>query len=336
MSKVLVIGIDSLDPILLSKFEDDLPNFRRLAESFPRVSLKSVFPVDSIPAWATIFTGMNPARHGLIHAFDVFETSWEAILRIDTEIYRGKTFWDYAGKMGKRTCVVFPHGIYPPWVTEGVMVCRSFDGLIASHPQSVLEGVNVADLAEQSGQNPGPDGLSAYVQDARQAITNIGAFGLSMAKRQDWDLFFFFVGCLDAVQHIFWRYFDEDDPTHPGPTPFGNVIKESYMLLDNLVGEFLESFPECTIIVLSDHGHGMRPPKTVNINEVLRQEGLLHSKSGALNPTSYLLEKFKRMALDFVHKFELDHLMLRLMAVLRYRRISSQAREWGTSRYAPA
>jgi predicted AlkP superfamily phosphohydrolase/phosphomutase len=310
--KVLVIGIDSLDPVLLSRFGDDLPNFSRLRDSSPMVYLESIFPTDSVPAWATIFTGLNPARHGLIHAFDVFESSWDAILKIDTGIYQGRTFWDRAGEMGKKTCVIFPHGIYPPWPTQGVMVCRSFDGRIAACPQSALEGVDVATLREPSGRNPGPDGMDEYVRKVRQAIAHMGAFGLDVAREQDWDLFFFFVGCLDAVQHIFWRYYDEDDPTHPGPTPFKDTIKEFYVLLDDLVGEFLGAFPDCAVVVLSDHGHGMRPPKTVNVNEVLRQAGLLRSKKGALGPVSYLLETFKRVALDFVHRFELDHLMLRL------------------------
>ncbi len=310
--KVLVIAIDSLDPILLSRFRDDLPNLSRLEAESPRICLQSIFPTDSVPAWATIFTGMNPARHGLIHAFDVFESSWDAIINIDTGIYQGRTFWDHAGKMGKKTCVIFPHGIYPPWPTEGVMVCRSFDGRIASDPQSALEGIDVATLLEPSGRNPGPDGMGEYVQEVRRAIANMGAYGLDMAQGQDWDLFFFFIGCLDAVQHIFWRFCDENDPTYPGPTPFKDTIKEFYVLLDDLVGEFMTSFPDCAIVVLSDHGHGMRPPKTVNVNEVLRQEGLLHSKSAAFNPVPYLLETFKRVALDFVHKFELDHLMLRL------------------------
>ena len=44
MSKVLVIGIDSLDADLISKFENDLPNFKRLSEQNSNISFQSVFP----------------------------------------------------------------------------------------------------------------------------------------------------------------------------------------------------------------------------------------------------------------------------------------------------
>jgi predicted AlkP superfamily phosphohydrolase/phosphomutase len=56
----------------------------------------------------------------------------------------------------------------------------------------------------------------------------------------------------------------------------------------------------------------MRPVKTVNINEVLRKKGLLISKSGKMNPVPYLLEQAKRTSLDFIKKFELDYLIIRV------------------------
>ncbi|MGB3906591.1 MAG: alkaline phosphatase family protein, partial [Anaerolineae bacterium] len=87
MSKVLFIGIDSLDPKLLVKFADDLPNFTKLRQASPEIELKCIFPPDSIPAWVSIHTGLNPAKHGLIYVFDVFESQWQDILNIDTDIF---------------------------------------------------------------------------------------------------------------------------------------------------------------------------------------------------------------------------------------------------------
>ena len=60
-AKVIIIGIDSMDSILLNKFIEELPNFKQLKHECPNLYLKSVFPPDSDTAWASIYTGLNPA-----------------------------------------------------------------------------------------------------------------------------------------------------------------------------------------------------------------------------------------------------------------------------------
>ena len=67
VNKVSVIGIDSMDSLLLLKYIDKLPNFKKLRENTPDIKMSSVFPPDSDTAWASIYTGLNPARHGVVN-----------------------------------------------------------------------------------------------------------------------------------------------------------------------------------------------------------------------------------------------------------------------------
>ncbi|MFX1355523.1 MAG: alkaline phosphatase family protein, partial [Promethearchaeota archaeon] len=90
------------------------------------------------------------------------------------------------------------------------------------------------------------------------------------------------------------------------------LIRDSYRVLDEIVGEFMDLHPQVTIIVMSDHGHGMRPTKTVNINELLRRKGLLVHRGHRFNPLPRAMEGLKRVVLDFVHQRELDYWLLRL------------------------
>ena len=53
-SKLVVIGIDGFDPILISEWERELPNLQSIKDQGLSLPLRSVFPPDSIPAWATI------------------------------------------------------------------------------------------------------------------------------------------------------------------------------------------------------------------------------------------------------------------------------------------
>ena len=97
MSRVLVIGIDSLAPGLLAKWEGDLPHFTGLRQQGTQAKMRSIFPVDSIPAWISLLSGLNPAQHGLIYSFDVFGSSWKDILGIDPDRFKGHTFFVDSG-----------------------------------------------------------------------------------------------------------------------------------------------------------------------------------------------------------------------------------------------
>lgn len=312
MNKVLVIGIDSLDPKLLDMFSDDLPTFSDLRRNSPSFQLKSIFPIDSIPAWASVFTGMNPANHGLIYSFDVFQSSWNEILKIDKSTYEGRTFWDHASSAGKRVCIIFPLAVYPAWEVKGVFLSRSLTGKICAWPETLANDLGLDNFEILSGKHPGKKKLGNYVERARSITDEEARVTRQILSTQDWDLAFTFFGYLDIIQHFFWRYFDSSDPTYPGPNLYEDTIRNFYKLLDRIVGDLIEEVGDTCVIVMSDHGHGMRPPKTVNINEVLRRKGYLNSKANLNNPAPYLIEWFKRTILDIVHFLELDNLMLRM------------------------
>jgi predicted AlkP superfamily phosphohydrolase/phosphomutase len=65
--KVIVIGIDGLDPKLLQQFADEgaLPNFKRLIDAGDFKPLGTTMPPLSPVAWSTFITGMDPGGHGI-------------------------------------------------------------------------------------------------------------------------------------------------------------------------------------------------------------------------------------------------------------------------------
>jgi predicted AlkP superfamily phosphohydrolase/phosphomutase len=133
-----------------------------------------------------------------------------------------------------------------------------------------------------------------------------------LSQKKDWDLFFIFLDALDIVQHRLWSFSDEKDPAYPGPTPLQDSILRFYRLLDDIVGKFIALHPDAVTLIFSDHGHGIRPPQTVNLNEVLRREGLLVSRGGKYNPLPYLMEGAKNGLLNFTRRFGLDSLLVSL------------------------
>ena len=65
--KVLVFGIDGLDPKLLQRYADEgaLPNFKKLMAEWEWGPLQTTMPPLSPIAWSTFITGMDPGGHGI-------------------------------------------------------------------------------------------------------------------------------------------------------------------------------------------------------------------------------------------------------------------------------
>jgi predicted AlkP superfamily phosphohydrolase/phosphomutase len=86
----------------------------------------------------------------------------------------------------------------------------------------------------------------------------------------------------DRVQHMFWRYLDEDHPAardvprDQRPT----VIQDLYARMDELIGRVMKQVDDKTLLmVVSDHGFKSFA-RCVNLNAWLHQNGYLALKSG--------------------------------------------------------
>jgi len=87
----------------------------------------------------------------------------------------------------------------------------------------------------------------------------------------------------DRVQHMFWRYLDENHPAardvaHGDKRP--NVIPELYQRMDRLIGRVMEQIDDKTLLlVISDHGFKSFA-RCMNLNAWLHQNGYLTLKDG--------------------------------------------------------
>lgn len=318
MSRVMVILIDAMDSIQLARYESDLPNLRRLKDASPAVKSMSVYPPDSPTALTSIYTGLNPARHGVVHFIDPLEkANTNGQDDFDNTVLKGKTFWDIAGKNGKKVCVVLPYLGYPPWQVNGIMVAKSAvkDG-VQIFPESLSEEYNLPLLNTIKGFPGRGTKLDRYLEKQKELASHKLDFAQSMLVRDKWDLFFFYSGIIDSIHHRFWRYCDKNDPSYPGPNPYQDVIKDFYILHDRMVGKLIEAAGSDTaVILLSDHGHGMRPVKLLNINELLRQKGLLIPRAAGPAGRGVLraVEKAKRTALNFVSRHDMGNAAAKLL-----------------------
>ena len=86
----------------------------------------------------------------------------------------------------------------------------------------------------------------------------------------------------DRVQHMFWRYLDDDHPA-ARDVPRDqrpSVIQDLYVRMDELIGRVMQQIDDKTLLmVVSDHGFKSFN-RCVNLNAWLHQNGYLTLKSG--------------------------------------------------------
>jgi predicted AlkP superfamily phosphohydrolase/phosphomutase len=148
--KLVILGIDGMDPQLLRQFMDEgkMPNFSALAAHGSFLTLQTSIPPQSPVAWANLITGMNPGSHAIfdfIHRDPAtltpyFSTSQvkpaEHNLRIGhwviplsggkvTLLRRGKAFWQYLDDRKIPLTVFHMPSNFPPVPSKG----KTFAGM---------------------------------------------------------------------------------------------------------------------------------------------------------------------------------------------------------------
>jgi predicted AlkP superfamily phosphohydrolase/phosphomutase len=137
--KVIVLGIDGLDPQLLHRYMQDgrMPNFQRLEHDGSFRELRTSIPPQSPVAWSNVITGMNPGGHGI---FDFIQRDPNTMLpefsmaRVEspahtlslgdwviplssgkaTLLRRGKAFWQILDEHGIPATVLHIPANFPP------------------------------------------------------------------------------------------------------------------------------------------------------------------------------------------------------------------------------
>ncbi len=289
-----------------------LPNINNLLKNGCVKAFKSVFPADSIPAWITCYTGKNPSEHGVLESINYLGKDSERI-NLDTSIFQGKTFWDIVGNAGEKVCIINPFMAYPVWSVNGLMVNGPvfINGDVEISDPTIVGDISVPDSLGGITAFATKKTLKPFVKKIFSDTKEQVDFGLSLLKQYKPNLFFQTFLTMDRIQHFLWRYCDPKDPTYPGENEFKNSIENYYIRMDKIIGKYIDILEHGDkLMIISDHGHGMRCTHCFNINEFLRDQGYLKSSAeGSIISSKLIIEKLKTSVLNFLHKYNLEDYM---------------------------
>ena len=294
---LVIIGWDGATPELTEAWMADgtLPHLAQLAKRGVAAPLRSLIHPLSPAAWTSMFTGLNPGRHG-IWDFGHRQRGTYEVHHTDAGSRHGATLHDIAEECGLRTVeinVPLSHpgreperGVFVPGLgattLEGATWPRSLAGLIAREAPNYSIDVNSYEHAD-----PG-----AFLNALERMVEARGVVAEALLRREQPDLFScVFVGT-DRVQHAFWQQsaFPWTDGSRAG-WRFGHAVRDVYRQLDAILGRLIHAAgPDATVLVVSDHGFG-ELEGDLFLNSVLEDLGLLD----VWRPPAGLRQRLRRL-----------------------------------------
>ena len=271
-NKVVIIGIDGgtfdiIDPLLK---KGDLPNIASIMKNGCRSELTTTIPPITLPAWVSLATGVNPAKHGIYYfSSDTHKTYDEGPL-VNTTNIKAKPLWQILTENDKKCIAVTIPFTYPPMQVDGAMVSfpvrtGQIDKFRSYPPEIMDELKRELDLEQQKieslrhilNTSAKGDASSRVVSLHKKAVEMITDATLYLMDKIDWSFLMTVFQSSDVMQHCFWAHMDKDHPYYKAENheKYGNVIFDTYRKIDTAIGRIIKKAgKDTTFIIMSDHG----------------------------------------------------------------------------------
>jgi len=286
--RLIVIGLDGADWQIIDPLLEQgaLPNLQRLIDGGCRGEMVSTFPPHTPCAWSTIFTGVNPGKHGVFtfHTLVPGTYTWQLTRSSDR---RARALWEIANAAGLTVGAVNIPMTWPAEQVDGYMI----SGMIgapavtpsAFWPRALAEDVRrlAPDLSmEVVARRGGHYAIDEMQRTMEQRL----ALMRELLTTRPTDIFLAVITYTDAVQH---HWLADESLRAEGAD---EVLRATYARADRLLGEIMEFAGDDTdILILSDHGSG--PVNLyVNLPRLLADLGLAEPVS----EVSYFLTRVRR------------------------------------------
>ena len=275
---VLLIGIDA----------GCLPVLRRLFDEGKLSSLESVFadgavgPLTSqVPpwtpsAWPSMYTGVNPGKHGVFGFVGYDGYDWHVV---SSDHVREYALWELLDQRGYSSVVVNAPVTHPPAEIDGAIL----PGFIGPedptcHPEGLLDDVRDAIGEYRVYEAYKKENGEHSVEKRREEYCNLvrmrGEAFDYLADRFDPDFGFVQFQKPDTVFHEFGG----DD---------WETVTQVYETMDEQVGAILDAHDPDTVFVASDHGIKSLGGHRVFVNDFLKDRGYTETVTGGKGMPSW-------------------------------------------------
>jgi predicted AlkP superfamily phosphohydrolase/phosphomutase len=263
-----------------------MPHFSALLDRGASGVLTSTVPPYTPPGWTSIFTGVNPGKHG-IFGFTLGNVQRnDGLVRLDR--VASPALWNAANAQGLRVGLFNVPMTFPPppvdgWAVSGMLTPEGGGATPTAftHPGSIADVIHRAvddyeiDIDvdyEHDWRSTGIiDRLSRNLERKHRALTAL------LEHDGDLPLLFAVLEAPDRLMHVHYKYIDPECEhfDRPEAAPIRERAWRFFDEMDEMIATLLAwAGDDGYIISMSDHGFGPKN-KTVNINLAFREWGLL-------------------------------------------------------------
>jgi predicted AlkP superfamily phosphohydrolase/phosphomutase len=296
--KTLVIGIDAaclsiIEPLIS---EGTVPSIATQYEQGIVSELKSQVPPWTASAWSSLYTGMNPGKHGVYDFLTYDGYDWSLV---NSTSVAQRAVWEYVDINGFASVVVNVPVTNPPGDIDGAVI----PGYLAPeepdvHPPGILDDVRdeVGDYPIYAEEETNQTRNEQSKYNEYLELTRLrGQTFRYLVNRFDPKFGFVQFQKTDAVFHDF-----------PGDE---EKVKGIYRDVDTQIGKVLCDINPDLVMIVSDHGIGRYNGYNFHVNKYLQSGGYVQSTTDGRGVPSWVKLKneelirekdFKRATLKLV------------------------------------
>lgn len=221
-NKMIVLGVDGMDPSLAKKFMDQgkMPNLKKFVErgsAREDLVLLGALPTVTPPMWTTLASGSYPNTHGITAFMRQHPEKLETVCyNLDSRLCKAEMLWNVFAEAGKRTLVWhWPGSSWPP--TSDSPNLHVVDG---AQPAAINMGVATVDWEKIGLASEDIDTLQfkAYDSTEDKGVAGCVITGLeeSLAKENDGAISGsdFLKICLGGPEQTFLVMSEEENEIH--------------------------------------------------------------------------------------------------------------------------
>ena len=304
----LLIGIDGgawdvFDPLCNL---GEMPNLANLRTRGVWGTLNALKPVTPAPAWATMLTGVNPGRHGILSEYRIGASSTIPLGAdgplISRKDIRLPLLWERLSDHGMTVGTVNMPLSYPVRPINGFAISGMFTPPQAqnwTHPTALAASLSDY-IIELDYCKPGhrleqrdlPSPLT-LMDDIMLMTERRGMHSLRLMRDQEWDVFSVVFTGVSHIFQYFWRYLR---PEAASATRYLDIrvaekLQKYFTLLDQILGALIKMAGEKSHILLySTFGYKSAARNLVHLNNWLLDLDILRLRNDQKRKRPHSLE----------------------------------------------
>ncbi len=247
--KLYLIGIDAAPLWLIKKFsqEKNMASFNKMIKENDLIEMESTLPPMTGAAWPTIYTGLNPGKHGVPDFFVMKNDYTPDLVYYDSS--KNPPFWKDIALSGKRCLVITPATDitlpeYPnvDMITGFPLKARTNNNrLEALMKKYDFYGEPDVEKEMKSGKMTEKEGSMHFLKST-EARTKLA---IEAMKEEDYDFVYVCYTETDRLQHFVLNKKNMDEYLLPIYQSIGRYLDHVMRLADKEKG---------AVMIVSDHG----------------------------------------------------------------------------------